>query len=424
MKFYKKILPSGLKIITVPMEATEAATLLVLVGAGSKYEHKKINGISHFLEHLFFKGTTRRPEVGQIHRALDQLGAEHNAFTGKEFTGYWVKAAAKHFDAALDIVSDILLDPLFKSEEIEKERGVIIQEISMYEDMPQRKIIEVFEDLLYGNQPAGWDIAGTKEIVAKISREEIMAYRNRQYAASNTLVVAAGKINPEKAEEKIISFFSNFQRGRAESKKEVKEKQKKPAVRFFYKETDQTHLILGLRSYDMYDPKRYALGLLGIILGGNASSRLFMEIREKLGLAYYVRAETQHYTDSGYLAVSAGIPHKDLEKASRKIVEVLRQIREKGVSDYEVKLAKDYLRGTLALSFEASDEIASFFGERALFYQKIQTPGELFKNIEKTSRNDIIKAAREIIDPAKINLAVIGPHRETKSYQKILTDIK
>ncbi|MEK7133228.1 MAG: pitrilysin family protein, partial [Patescibacteria group bacterium] len=284
MKFYKKILPSGLKIITVPMEATEAATLLVLVGAGSKYEHKKINGISHFLEHLFFKGTTRRPEVGQIHRALDQLGAEHNAFTGKEFTGYWVKAAAKHFDAALDIVSDILLDPLFKPEEIEKERGVIIQEISMYEDMPQRKIIEVFEDLLYGNQPAGWDIAGTKEIVAKISREEIMAYRNRQYAASNTLVVAAGKINPEKAEEKIISFFSGFQHGRVESKKVVKEKQNKPAVRFFYKETDQTHLILGLRSYDMYDPKRYALGLLGIILGGNASSRLFMEIREKLGL--------------------------------------------------------------------------------------------------------------------------------------------
>jgi predicted Zn-dependent peptidase len=423
MKFHQKVLPSGLKIITVPMEATEAVTLLVLVSTGSKYEQKKINGISHFLEHLFFKGTKRRPEVGQIHRALDQLGAEHNAFTSKEFTGYWVKAAAKHFDAALDIVSDILLDPLFKPEEIEKERGVIIQEISMYEDMPQHKVIEVFEDLLYGDQPAGWDVAGTKKIVANISRKEIMDYRNRQYVASNTLVVAAGKINPEKSQEKIINFFSRFQHGRAESKKEVKEKQIKPAARFFYKETDQTHLVLGLRAYDMYDEKRYALGLLGIILGGNTSSRLFMEIREKLGLAYYVRAEVQHYTDSGYLAVSAGIPHEDLEKASRKIVEVLRRIREKGVSDIEVKLAKDYLRGTLALSFEASDEIASFFGERALFYKKIQTPGELFKNIEKTGKNDIIKAAREIIHPAKINLAVIGPHRNAAGCQKILADI-
>ena len=420
MKFYKKILPSGLKIITSPMSGTEAMTLLVLVGTGSKYETKNINGISHFLEHLFFKGTKHRPNAGDVHQELDRLGSEHNAFTSQELTGYWVKAAGKHFDTALDIVSDILLEPLFKADEIEKERGVILQEISMYEDMPQRKIFTIWEDLLYGDQPAGWDIAGPPETIRKIKRSEILDYKNTQYVASNALVIAAGNIDQKSAEAKISRVFKKFARGQAYSKRGVKENQKKPAIKFEFKKTDQTHLALGFRGYDMYDKRRYALGLLGVMLGGNTSSRLFSEIREKLGLAYYVRASAQHYTDSGYLVASAGIPHSEFPRVVKKILEIFKDLKENGVSDDEIKFAKDYLRGTMALSFESSDEIASFYGEQALFYKKIETPQEIFKEIEKITQNDIIKVIKEVIRPDRINLAVIGPHRESEKHLNLL----
>ena len=423
MIFHKKVLPSGLQVITAPMSGTEAMTLLVLVGTGSKYETKNINGISHFLEHLFFKGTKERPNAGDVNRALDRLGSEHNAFTSQELTGYWVKAAGKYFDEGLDIVSDILLEPLFKTEEIEKERGVILQEINMYEDMPQRKIYEVWENLLYGDQPAGWDIAGPPEIIKKIKRDEILSYREKQYVASNALVIAAGKIEPKSAEEKIVRAFKNFKHGHPESKKRVKEKQSKPSIKFQYKKTEQTHLALGFRGYDMHNPDRYALGLLGVILGGNTSSRLWDEIREKLGLAYYVRASAQHYTDSGYLVANAGIPHGELKKVAAKIVEVFSGIKKNGLSEGEISFAKDYLRGTMALSFESSDEIATFLGEQALFYGKIETPQDLFKKIEKVSKNDIMKVAKELIRPDKLNLAVIGPHRESGEFPRILAGL-
>ncbi|MCH7883306.1 insulinase family protein [Patescibacteria group bacterium] len=423
MKFYKKTLPSGLKVITVPMTGTQAMTLLVLVGTGSKYEHKKISGVSHFLEHLFFKGTKHRPNPGEVNQALDRLGSEHNAFTSKEFTGYWVKAARKHFDEALDIVSDILLEPLFKADEIERERGVIIQEISMYEDMPQRKIMEVWEELLYGDQPAGWDIAGTKEIIGKISRKDILNYKNKQYVAENTLVIVAGNIDAKDTEKKIIKAFSRFKDGRAGPKKPTRERQTKPAVYCSFKKTDQTHLALGFRGYDVYDTKRHALDLLGVMLGGNMSSRLFMEIREKLGLAYYVRASAQHYTDSGYLVATAGIPHKDLGRVVEKMVDILHDIKENGFSEKEIAFAKDYLRGSLALSFESSDEIASFFGEQAMFYKKIETPQELFRHIERVTHDDIMKVAKELIRPGNLNLAVIGPHKNGGDYTTILARI-
>ena len=412
-----------MKIITAPMEGTQAMTLLVLVGTGSKYETKNINGISHFLEHLFFKGTKHRPNAGDVHRDLDRLGSEHNAFTSQEVTGYWVKAAAKHFNAALDIVSDILLEPLFKAEEIERERGVILQEISMYEDMPQRKIFTIWENLLYGDQPAGWDIAGPPETIRKIKREAILAYKNRQYTASNTLVVVAGNMDQKSAEEKIARVFKKFNHGQAQSKKKVREKQKKPGVKFEFKKTDQTHLALGIRGYNLHDPRRYALGLLGVILGGNTSSRLFSKIREELGLAYYVRASAQHYTDSGYLVANAGIPHLALPQVIKKMVEILKDLKEDGPSHEEIKFAKDYLRGIMALSFESSDEIGAFFGEQAMFYKKIETPDEILKKIEKVTKSDIMKAAKELLRPDKINLAVIGPHSKTKGFDQMIGKI-
>ena len=424
MAYVKKILDNGIRVVVSPMPGTKTITLLVLVGAGSKYETKNLNGISHFLEHLFFKGTKNRPKAGEINKALDRMGAEHNAFTSKEVTGYWVKAADKYFKNALDIVSDILLEPLFKKEEMERERGVILQEISMYEDLPQKKVLDLWDDVLYGDQPAGWDIAGTKETVNFIKRSDVLNYKNNQYVGSNIVIVVAGNIDKNKAFSGIEKAFKKMPKGKHRQKPAVSEKQDAPLVKIKYKDSDQTHLVLGVRSYNMFDERRYPLNLLGVMLGGNMSSRLFMEIRERLGLAYYIGASAQQYTDSGYLFARAGIPHGSLTLAARKIVAIMGDFRKKGVSKKELDFAKDFLRGSMALSLESSDEVAMFYGEQELFHQKILELKDIWGKIEKIKESDIFKASKDIFNPAKIALTAIGPHKDQEELlRKILNNI-
>ncbi|MBI2609808.1 insulinase family protein [Candidatus Giovannonibacteria bacterium] len=423
MHFEKKTLKNGLRAIVAPMKDTEAATLWVLFGTGSKYETKNLNGISHFLEHLFFKGTKSRPKPGQVNRELDRLGAQSNAFTSKEYTGYYVKAAAKHFDTALDIVSDILLEPLFKKEEIEKERGVILQEISMYEDDPRRQAFEIFEELVYGDQPAGWDTAGYPHTVKNIRREDIVNYKNSHYLTSNAVVVVAGNLDPALTFSKIENAFSKMPSGNKLEKLKVVEKQNAPQVRFKKKDVDQTHIRLGVRAYDMFDERRYAMMVLQTILGGNWSSRLFMELREKLGLTYYVRAFLEEYTDSGYLMAAAGVPHGVLPKVAKKIIAIFKDAKSKGVTEKEIGFAKEYLRGSMALQFESTDEVATFLAAQELFYEKIMTPSEILAKIEAVKKDDIMKISKEVFRSNKTNLAAIGPHEDTAIYKKILAEL-
>lgn len=423
MHFEKRAFKNGLRAVVAPMADTQAATLWVLFGTGSKYEKKSINGISHFLEHLFFKGTKSRPKPGQVNRELDRLGARSNAFTSKEYTGYYVKAAAKHFDTALDIVSDILLEPLFKKEEIEKERGVILQEISMYEDDPRRQSYEVFEELMYGDQPAGWDTAGYPETVKNIKREDITHYKDSHYLTSNAVVVVAGNVNAEETFGKIDKAFSRMKEGKKIRKLKVTERQHSPQVKFKKKDVDQTHVRIGVRAYDMFDERRYALNVLQTILGGNWSSRLWTELREKLGLTYYVNAAQEEYTDTGYLLASAGVPHGSLERVAKKIVEVFRESKTKGFSDKDLNFAKEYIRGSMALAFESTDEVATFLASQELFYNKIMTPEDILGKIEKVTKGDIMKIARDIFKPEKINLAAIGPEASAEPYKKILAHL-
>ncbi|MDP3762847.1 MAG: pitrilysin family protein [bacterium] len=422
MKFEKKTFSNGLRAIVAPMKDTRAITLWVLFGTGSKYEPKRLNGISHFLEHLFFKGTKRRPEAGQVNRELDRLGAESNAFTSKEYTGYYVKAAAKHFDTALDIVSDILIKPLFKKEEIEKERGVILQEISMYEDDPRRQAAEIFEELLYGDTPAGWDTAGYPDTVKNITRDDIVHYKQSHYLTSNAVVVVAGNIESVAAFKKVEKAFAQMARGEKLSKPQVRDVQKLPAVKFKKKDVDQTHLRLGVRAYDMYDERRYALSVLNTILGGNWSSRLFMELREKLGLTYYVRSFMEEYTDTGYVMAAAGVPHRTLPQVAKKIIEVFKDAKKK-ISPSEIKFAKEYIRGQTALAFESTDEVAAFLASQELFRKKIMTPDEILAKIEKVQKDDIMKIARDIFRPERVNLAAIGPEAADGVYKKILAEL-
>ena len=405
------------------MKDTEAVTLWALFGTGSKYETKKINGISHFLEHLFFKGTKSRPSPGQVWRELDRIGAQKNAFTSKEYTGYYVKSAAKHFDIGLDIVSDILIEPIFKKSEIEKERGVVLQELAMYEDDPRRQAYDLIEELLYGNQPAGWDVGGTPETVKRISREAIIHYKKSHYTTSNAVVVTAGNIEPEETFKKIERAFSKMYKGKKLRKEKVIERQRVPAVKFKKKDVDQTHLRLALRSYDMYDERRYALQVLATIFGGNWSSYLWREIREKAGLAYYVGASPDEATDTGYLLATAGVAHANFLKTVKKIVEILRRIKTKGVAEREINFAKEFIRGSMALSFESTGEVATFLASQELFYNKIMTPQEILAKIEKVKRSDIMSVVKDVFRRENVNLAAITPEENTADFEKILNTL-
>lgn len=423
MEFRKKTLSNGLRVIVAPMKSTRAVTLLVFVGSGSANEEKRINGISHFLEHLYFKGTKSRPSAKQVAIELERLGAEYNAFTSQEVTGYWVKAASKHFDIALDIVSDILIEPIFQKEEVARERNVILQEMAMYRDVPQRSVFYLLYEILYGNYPMGRKVIGEENIIKRLKREDIIKYKNSHYKASNTIVIVAGKVNPDTAFKKVFKAFSKMRKGKVQKRAKTKSLQKGAKIKFEFKKTDQTHLVLGARAYAIFDKRKYALNLLSVILGGGMSSRLFTEIREKLGLSYYVRAAPMQHLDVGHLAINMGVAHHNLEKAVSKTMEVLADIKENGVTPQELSDAKDAFRGKLALSFESSDEIASFYGEQELFFRKIEAPEAHLKRIEKVSQNDIIKVARDIFMPNKMNLVVIGPHKEKEIYKKMISNI-
>jgi len=312
MKYKKKVLPNGLRMLAVPMADNPTVTVLVLVETGSKYESKDKNGISHFLEHMCFKGTTTRPNTSDLAKELDTLGCEFNAFTGQEFTGYYAKGKASDFPKLIDIISDLYLNPLLKEDEIEKEKGVIVDEINMYDDMPMQKVREVWMNLLYEDQPAGWTIAGPRDVVRGMSRKDLVAYRKAHYVANATTVIVSGNISASTAFKEITKSFKGITIGKKSAKKKTRDIQSAPQVVLKHKETDQTHFILGVRSFPIYDKRNPILSVLSGVLGSGMSSRLFRKIRDEMGVGYYVRAGNSTSTDSGYFAVSAGVANDRL----------------------------------------------------------------------------------------------------------------
>ncbi|OGD24820.1 hypothetical protein A2819_01085 [Candidatus Azambacteria bacterium RIFCSPHIGHO2_01_FULL_40_24] len=418
---YKKTtLPNGLRIITVPMADTKTVTVLVLVATGSKYETKKINGISHFLEHMTFKGTGKRSTPLAIVEPLDRIGSQYNAFTGQEYTGYYAKANGRHLDLLLDIVSDITLNPKFKQEEINKERGVIIEEINMYEDNPARKIGDIWTDLLYGDQPAGWDTAGKKEIIAKLMRNDFVKYHSDHYVAPKTVVVVSGMIKHDNIVNKIKKLFRSISDAKGKDKIPAKEFQKKPEIKVFYKKTDQTHIALGVRSYNIFDKQRYAVDVLATILGGGMSSRLFQLLRDKMGAAYYVRTFSDESTDTGNLATWAGIDNRRMKEIIKAILEEYRKIKNIKVSAAELNKAKEHLEGSLILGIETSDELASFYGFQEILKREILKPEYVIKKIKDVTSDDILRVAQYILKPEKLNLAIIGPYKNEEQFASLL----
>lgn len=421
--FTKTVLENGLRIITAPMQGTNTVTVLVLCGTGSDYESREIGGISHFLEHMFFKGTKNRPTPDVIKHELDSIGSVSNAFTSHEVTGYHIKAGKTYLDQSLGLLADIYKNSLLSAEEIERERQVIIEEMHKDKDTPTLYVWWVWEHLLYGDQPAGLDVIGEEQIIRSLKQEDFVNYFTNQYVAGNTAIVVAGNFDEPAVIEKVKSLFADLRHAPPiRQKPAVTESQTKPGLKIEYKETDQTHLALGFRGFDANHPKRYAAEVLATLLGGSWSARMWDRIREKLGLAYTVWSAHESYSNRGYLITYAGVDHPNVEKTIRAALEEYRGICAGPVPEAELRRVKDYIRGTTLIGLEQSNAVASFIGTEEMVTGKPMTTEEVFAKLEAVTAEDLCAVANEIIKPERLNLALIGPFKDPAPLEKLLTD--
>ncbi len=419
-KAKKKIYKNGLRVVTVPMKDNPTVTVLVLVGTGSDYEPKEINGISHFLEHMCFKGTVKRPSAMAIAHELDALGCSYNAFTGNEYTGYYAKGDAKNFKQMFDVVTDIYLNSTFPEADMEKEKGVIVEEINMYEDMPASHVQDLFSEVLYGDQPAGRSTLGTKENIYKMVRDNFVEYKKLHYVAENTVIVVAGNVTSEEVYKEINKSFKDIPVSKSGKKPKTKEVQDKPNILVQYKETDQTHFVLGVRSFDMFDDRSKKVSIMGAVLGAGMSSRLFMKLREEMGVAYYVRAYNSPSLDHGSFQISAGVNNERVYEVIKEIIKECNLLTKEKVSEKELDKVKSLLIGNTKMSLEATDDIANFYGSQELLKKEVKTLEQKIKDIKSVTSDDIMKMAKLLFKDKSLNLAIIGPYKDKNKFEEIL----
>ena len=411
MNFKKKTLPNGLRIITVPMKEAQTATVMVFVETGSDYETKELNGISHFLEHMLFKGTQKRTSA-DLNNELDGAGAQSNAFTSNEYTGYYAKAHYRKLPVLIDVVSDIYLNSTLPDIDIEKERGVIIEEINMYQDLPQKKVWSVLAELVYGAQPAGRTVIGPISNIKKIQREDFVEYQKSHYVAESTIVVVAGRFDEKKIIGSIERNFAHISTEEKETREKTTDNQKIPGIRFEHKKTDQSHLLFGFRTCPVDHKDQPIVAMIATILAGGMSSRLFREMRDERGLCYYVYAHPDTYTDRGLLTIGSGVGHTKLDEALTVILSECARLMKESVEDKELQKAKDYIIGNSAMDLESTDEIGIFLASQEILLDEIRKPQERFKEIRDVTAADIMRVARKIFKPENANLAIIGPNKE------------
>ena len=410
-------LKNGLRVMFVDTKAFPTLTALLLVGAGSRFENKDNNGIAHFLEHMFFKGSKKYPTPEIVSSEIEGMGGVWNAFTSKQYTGYFIKGAASHFEKMIDILSDILLNPLFAEKEIAKEKGVVTEEINMYEDQPQAKVGEIFENLMFKGNPLGMDVIGTKETVGNFSRKTIIDYKNSLYQPNNAILIIAGGLSQFSnltIEQYLLTIKNKFAHWKSDKFTDFikySEVQSKPQSLVHYKKTEQAHFCLGYRTFGLHDKRKYALSILATILGGGASSRLFIELREKRGLCYYIHTGREAFQETGYIMTQAGVTkEKDkIKQAVEAVINEHQKIAKTGATKEELKRAKEMLKGRMLLSLEDSFNVANFFGMRQLLEKTQELPEELIKKIEKVTGDEVEELAKEIFVKEKLNFTVIGP---------------
>lgn len=409
IKFTEHQFDNGLRLLLAPMRETQAVTILFVYGVGSRYETKPQNGLAHFLEHMFFKGTAQRPTTLDISQELDSLGAEYNAYTSEETTGYYISAAAEHFPVALDVLTDMLYNSKFAAEEIQREKGVICEEIKMYADNPMSYLDEVAKRLLFGDTPLGRDIAGKPNTVRSFSRADFLNYQERCYGPANTILVIAG--NPKRHDWLTMASASLSHIKGAKAPRHEKQALITDTlpVSIGYKPIDQVHLSLMHYGVDHRHPDVPIFEVMSNILGGTMSSRLFVQIRERRGLAYYVRSHSANYNDIGSFDCSAGVDPKKLPEALAAMVNEINQLAIEPVSDIELKRAKQNIKGRLSLRLEDSHSIARYLAYEELEMGAIRQPEEYLEQIEKVTQSDIMKVANRYLGPDRRKLAIVGP---------------
>lgn len=413
-------LKNGFRVITAPMHDTKAVSVLFLVGVGSRYETPGQSGLSHFLEHLVFKGTKKRPSNLHIASELDSVGAQYNAYTSEEYTGFFVRASADHFLLALDILADMLWQSTFPIAELEREKGVIVEEINMYRDDPMRHIGDLIKSTVFPGHPLGLQITGTKETVTAMTREHFLDYRRRWYTAKNTILTIAG--NPLRNDwlSAIAKLIDNVPDGSPAAYQPFQPHQAGPRVQLEHRSTDQAHFVLALPKFKRTDPRWPAVKVMTNLLGGMMSSRLFTEVREKRGLAYYVNAGVDDFRDTGAIYIRAGVDIKKIDEALKVSLGELARLKTESVPEQELHKTQENLKGNIYLSLEDSLSVAEFLADQALLWGSIDQPEQIVEDVIKVTAHDIMKVANELLVTEKLNLAVVGPYKEEERFVTLL----
>ena len=419
--FQLERLDNGLRILTAPMESAQSVTCAIMLAAGSRYETEATNGIAHFSEHMFFKGTERRPTARDISMEIDAIGGEFNAFTGKEYTGYYVRCAAESRDVALDVLVDMLRNSKFDPDEIEREKGVIIEEMNMYYDTPRDFISGVYEELLYGDQPLGWDIIGRKETIRSATHDTFRSYVDDWYKPARMVIGVGGAVG-EGLQERVAELLGDVPEANTGEPDPVRLTANGDAqVKVHTKASDQAHICLGVHSYPLEHPDRYVLQVLSTVLGGGMSSRLFTEVRERRGLAYYVYGLNHSYTDAGSLYAQAGVDINRIDDAVSTVAAELRKIAEEAVPQDELDKAKSFAKGRFVLQLETPQGLIMFGLRREVLESRTPDPEEVLAEIDKVTVEDVQRVARGLVDERGLNLAVIGPFDDPDRFEKLLT---
>ena len=412
-------LSSGMPLLTASTTGAASVTVLIFAGAGSRYESQEERGISHFLEHMFFKGGKKYTNTKEVSAAIDGVGGDFNAFTGKEYAGYYVKVAAEHKDLACDVLSDMLQHATFPQEEIEKERGVIMEEERMYQDTPMYRAGWDFEELIFGDHPLGWDTIGTEELIMNVQQSDFQKHKDDLYCPNNLVAAFAGNISDAEANELSEKYFAPIS---GETKRPFEPFKEFGTQKVFLrdKNTEQSHLVIGVPSVGSQDKDHFAHKVLSIILGGNMSSRMFLNIREAKGLCYYISTDTDSYLDTGALSTRAGVDQSRLHEAIQLIQHEYAMIAKDGITPEELDRAKSYFKGKIALSLEDSEELAHFYGKQKLLYPNVYDIDDYFKAIEGVTKEQVDALATRILTPEAMRLVVIGKGQKEEELERIL----
>lgn len=438
MKYSKQILKNGLTIIQAPSSEAESVVVDFFVKTGSRSESEKENGISHFLEHFLFKGTAKYPSALAISELVDAIGGEMNANTGKEHTQYYIKAASKHLALIFEILTDMIKSPLLDSEELEREKGVIVEEINMYKDTPMYEVDNILENIIWPGIPLGRDIAGSKETVTKFDRSMFLKYINRHYQLSNMILGVSGKYDQVVLDGLIEKYWLKEEPIilRGESKKQdlssvdglsivnhwepALDVQDTFRVKLEYKATEQAHMALGFKGLAYKDKRNPVQSVLSAILGGGMSSRLFTEVREKRGLCYYVRASGSNYQDTGVFTIGSGVQVNKINEALDLIILELKKIKNSEVEPKELTKAKEYIKGKITLALEDNQSRLDWFLGHEAFHGEIETPSEAFVKIDAVTSEDVLRLAQELFQEKNMSFSVIGPYKNEEDFKKIL----